>query len=74
MAITFQSESVLFIPSGTNHGNAVITKPAGTVEGDLLVWFGNEDRTVPRSWATLPAGWTLIDEFQAPGRMETGAA
>ncbi len=73
--ITFQTDSVLYITSGTNHGNAVITKPAGTVEGDLLIWFGNEDRSSSRTWiSALPAGWTAIDERFSPGRFEAGAA
>ncbi len=73
--ITFVNDSVLYVTSGTNHGNAVIPKPGGTVEGELLVWLGNDDRTSGRTWiSALPAGWTAIDERFSPGRFEVGAA
>lgn len=70
--ITFQTDSVLYITGGTNHGNMVIAKPAGTVEGDLLIWSASEDRPASRTY-TVPAGWTIIDQFFAPTRSEAGA-
>lgn len=73
MSITFETFTFLSPPFG-NQGNVVIAKPAGTVQGDLLVWLGKDDRSGPRVW-TLPAGWALIDTFvPGGGQTQAGAA
>lgn len=71
MAITFETFSFLAI-NAVNHGNMIISKPAGTVEGDLLLWTAHDDRSGPRSF-TLPAGWTLIEELQSSQSDQLGA-
>ena len=73
MSIAFQTFSFLAVPLSV-HGNMTIAKPAGTVEGDLLIWFAVDDRNdVNRSLTTLPSGWALISQITAPGREEHSA-
>ena len=73
MAIAF--ESFTFLGQFLNHGNIVLSKPAGTVAGDLLLFLAQDDRpTAGRSFGTLPAGWTLIDEFNHQGPQAAIAA
>lgn len=73
MSIAFQTFSFLAVPLSV-HGNMTIAKPAGTVEGDLLIWFAVDDRNdVNRSLTTLPSGWALISQITAPGREDHSA-
>ena len=55
MAIAFRSSSTVYSTSSP----AVINKPAGTVENDVLVasrmYYGDDSTSTP------PSGWTLID-------------
>ncbi len=55
MAIQFQTESHQTALAGTT----VVTKPTGTVDGDLLIVFvGSNART--ETVNSVPSGWTLI--------------
>lgn len=67
------SATVLGAGSGNN---IVVTKPTGTVDGDLMIGYmgGSKSSASSVSELTPPAGWTTLQEFDAgtPGSIQMG--
>lgn len=55
MAVTVRSSTVATTDSATT---AVVTKPAGTIAGDLLICWVNTDPDADPANLTPPSGWT----------------
>jgi len=65
MAFTARTETYVNLASLTTPYDITVTKPTGTVDGDILFcwigWFFIGTRTID----AVPAGWTLLGEYTA---------
>ena len=66
-AVTFESVAT----AAANSNSIVVSRPTGTVDGDLLVGFvsGENDAGV----LSAPGGWTQIFQIDNPGNFVSGA-
>jgi len=59
MAFLQRNTTILSLPSGSSPYIRTVTKPSGTVEGDIMVgWFCGDSST--RRDMTPPSGWSVI--------------
>lgn len=63
MTVAFRSAATAINVSGTGSNSITVTKPAGTVDGDVMVLVTNTGLTT----TTPPAGWTLLDGPRTSG-------
>ena len=63
MAVTYQSQASATPSSGTT---ITVTKPSGTVDGDVLVALIVAESSTPGVTITPPAGWTAVGSGGVP--------